>query len=141
MGMITQQTQFRISDDGVTYEDLGCVQDWTLDKDARAEIDTTCLSSTEREFMFGLGGAGSLSVSMAYDVDGAGQALLEASYASDDAYYFEIEYSDTAGTSGTVKTFQGFVTALSESGAIDDVVQATASIKLTGAITVTAPIA
>jgi len=138
-GMITQGTDFRISDDGVTYTSLGCVESWALEQPERAEIDTTCLMSTSKDFMFGLKDSGTLSVELIYSVDGAGQVILQDSYASPDAYFFEVEYSDNAGSTGTVKSFKGFVTSMSQSGGKDDVVRQSVTIKITGDVTTVAP--
>jgi len=140
-GINTQGTDFRISDDGISYITLGCVESWTQDAPARAEIDTTCLMDTVKSYKFGLQDSGTLSVDTIYAPDGAGQALLEASYASNDPYYFEVEYSDTAGVTGTIKTFQGYVVSYNESGSKDDVVRLSLSIKISGEITQEAPTA
>ena len=133
-----QGTTFGISVDGVTYTSLGCVKGWDWGKPSRAEIDTTCLTSTSKTFNFGLQDNGTISVETFYD-RGAGIVLAEDSYASDVAYFFEVEYSDTAGTTGTIKTFQGYVVSMNETGAVDDVVNATIEIRLSGDITETAP--
>ncbi len=140
-GMLTQGTSFRISDDDITFVELGCVESWTVDSPARAEIDTTCLLDTSKSYKFGLKDSGTLNVDIIYDVDGAGQALLEASYASDTPYHFEIEYSDNGGTTGTIKSFSGNVISLSENGAKDDVVRSSVSIKISGDITSAVPTA
>lgn len=138
-GLVTQGTDFRISEDGVTYTSFGCVESWTLDTAGRNEIDTTCLLDTSKSFKFGLKDNGTVACEMFYAPDGEGQVLLEASYASADPYYFEIEYSDNAGTTGTVKSFQGYVTSYSQNGSKDDVVRQSVSIKLSGDVTTEAP--
>ena len=138
-GMLTQGTDFRISDDGITYTSLGCVESWDLSTAERPEIDTTCLTDTSKSFKFGLKDNGTLAVELIFDIDGAGQVLLEASYEAEDAYYFEVEYSDNAGTTGTVKSFQGYVTSLGESGAKDDVIRQSVSIKISGDVTTDVP--
>jgi len=140
-GLVTQGTDFRISIDGTTYTSFGCVESWSLDTPGRAEIDTTCLLDTSKTYKFGLKDSGTLSVETFYAVDGAGIKLLEDSYGSDAPFHFEIEYSNTGGVTGTVKKFEGFVTSYSESGAKDDVVKLSVTIKVTGDITVTAPTA
>ena len=138
-GLVTQGTDFRISDDDVTYVSFGCVESWDLSTAGRNEIDTTCLLDTSKTFKFGLKDNGTVTCEMFYAPDGAGQVLLEASYASSTPYYFEIEYSDNAGTTGTIKSFQGYVTNYSQNGAKDDVVKQSVSIKLSGDVTTAAP--
>lgn len=139
-GINAQGTQFGISVDGVTYTPLGCVKSWTWDKPSRTEIDTTCVLDTSKSVRMGLKDNGSLSVETFYDRE-AGITMSEASYASDTPYYFEVEYSDNAGVSGTNKVFQGYVTSMSESGGVDDVVNLSIEIRLSGDITETAPAA
>lgn len=138
-GLTTQGTNFRVSDDDITYVSFGCVESWTIDTPGRTEIDTTCLVDDTKSYKFGLRDSGTVTTEMYYSTDGEGLALLEESYASDDPYYFEIEYSDTGGTTGTVKSFQGYVTSYSQSGAKDDVVKLTLTIKISGDITTTPP--
>lgn len=136
-GIVTQGTDFRISTDGTVFESVGCVESWDLSTADRAEIDTTCLKDTSKSFKFGLKDSGTLSLETMYNIGGAGQALLEASYASPDAYSFEVEYSDNAGVSGTVKSFSGYVINLSQTGGKDDVIKQSVTIKISGDITTT----
>ena len=138
-GLVTQGTDFRISADGSTFTGLGCIESWDLSTSDRAEIDTTCLLDTSKTFKFGLKDSGTLSLELMYSIDGAGQALLEASYADSDSYFFEVEYSDNAGTTGTVKSFKGYVINLSETGGKDDVIKQSVTIKVSGDITTVAP--
>jgi len=138
-GMLTQGTDFKISVDGVSYTSIGCVESWDLSVADRPEIDTTCLTDTSKSFKFGLKDSGTLAVEIIYDIDGPGQVLMEASYASDSAYFFEVEYSDNAGTTGSVKSFKGFVIGLGEAGAKDDVIRQSVNIKISGDVTTVAP--
>lgn len=138
-GIVTQGTDFRMSEDGVTYESIGCIESWDLSTSDRPEIDTTCLTDTSKSFRFGLKDNGTLSLEIMMDLEGTGQALLEASYSSSEPYYFEVEYSNNAGTTGTIKAFQGYVTNMSETGAKDDVIKQSVTIKLSGDVVKTAP--
>ena len=45
----------------MVYVDIGCITDLTGPDGSRAEIDTTCLSSTAREFNVGIPNNGSVS--------------------------------------------------------------------------------
>jgi len=138
-GMLTQGTDFRISVDGVSFTSIGCVESWDLSVSDRPEIDTTCLTDTSKSFKFGLKDSGTLAVELIYDIDGPGQVLLEASYDAEGSYFFEVEYSDTLGLTGSVKSFQGFVIGLGQSGAKDDVIRQSVSIKISGDITTDVP--
>ena len=143
MSLNAQGTTLEISEDGATYESIGCIQSFGIEQPERAEIDVTCLTSTSKEYKFGLRDNGTLSIDLQYDPEGAGQGLLEDSYAADTAYHFKIEYTnapDTTGT-GTTKEFQGYVTSISESGGVDDVVVESVTIRVSGDITITPPAA
>ncbi len=134
-GILFQGMAFEISDDnGTTYTSVGCVTGYSLDGAGRTEIDVTCNTSTSKEFVFGLRDNGTLSLDINYDPDGAGLALVEASYASDTEYDFKITYSNSGGTSGTTKVFKGYVMNLSDSGSLDDKVSGTIEIKVSGNI-------
>ncbi len=139
MALLFTGMEFGISVDGVSYTPVGCVTGYSLDGAARSEIDTTCSTSTSKEFVFGLRDNGTLSLDIAYDPEGTGNALVKDSYASDVPYYFEVEYANSAGTSGTVKTFVGYVVAIGENGTVDDKISGTIEIKVTGDITQIAP--
>ena len=138
-----QEMTFEISADGVTYTSIGCVTNYSLDGAGRTEIDVTCNDSTSKEYMFGLRDFGSLSLDINYDPDGAGLAIAEASYASDDNYHFRLVYANqitpTTG-SGTIKDFEGAVMNISDSGAIDDKISGTIEVKVSGDITKTSAV-
>ena len=143
MALNAQGTTLEISEDGTAYETIGCIQTFSIEQPDRAEIDVTCLTSTSKEFKFGLRDNGTLAIELQYDPEGAGQGLLEESYASDTAYHFKIEYAnapDATGT-GTTKEFEGFVIGISESGGVDDVVTESVNIRISGDIVVTPPAA
>jgi hypothetical protein len=139
MAITSQGTSIRISEDGTTFTDIGCVESFDLSGEDRATIDTTCLSSTAKEYIFGLRDNGTLSSNVRFNPQDAGWKLVEASYSSDDAYHFQIEFADSAGVSGTLYDFTGNVVNTSTSGAVDAVVSGSFSVKLTGDVTVTDP--
>ena len=140
MAITAQGTTIEISDDGITYVSLGCINSFSIDGNARAEIDVTCLTSTSKEFMFGLRDNGTMSLEVRYDPSDAGLALANASYASDVAYQFRITYNDqitpVTGTK-TISEFDGFVMNLSHGGAVDDVLSGSIEVKLSGDVTTT----
>jgi len=141
MALNTQGTKFEISDDGTTFESLGCVSGWDWQKPERSTIDTTCTTSTEKEFKFGLPDNGTLTCDYFYGPQDNGQGIIEDAYESEESYHFQVTYGDeaAAGGTGTVKAFEGFVTAYGETGQVDDVIYGSVTIKLTGAVTVTPP--
>ncbi len=145
MALLFQGTIIRISQDDIVttpvsvYEDFACITGYSLDGAGRAEIDTTCSTSTSKEFVFGLRDQGTLSLDINYDPETASNGYVDASYASDKPYSFQIEYANSAGTSGSVKTFDGYVINRSDSGAIDDKITGAIEIKLSGDVNTVSP--
>lgn len=138
MAVNAQGTIIEISDDGLTYTSIGCVTSFDISGAARAEIDITCLSSTSKEFIFGLKDNGTMSVEVNYTPEDVGWVEVEASYSSEALYYFQVTYDNqvtpVTGT-GTIHSFQGSVTNRSWSGSIDTQMTGTVEIKISGDIT------
>ena len=140
MAITAQGTEIEISSDGVAFTSLGCIKSFSVDGNARAEIDITCLTSTSKEYIFGLRDEGTMSLEITYDPSDAGWNLAQASYASDTAYKFKVTFNDqiTPVTgSGTIQDFDGFVMNLSYNGAVDDALSGSIEVKITGDITET----
>lgn len=129
MAELTQGIIISIEDKEATpaFHTIGCITDFSLDVADRSEIDVTCITDTAKKFEFGLPDYGTLSLGTNYDIDGAGQALIEASYEDKDSYNFKIEYADGANT---VKSFSGFVTSYGETGSVDGIITGSINIKL-----------
>ncbi len=129
MGQKFQGITILMSDDDVTYVEVGEITGYDLDEGERGEIDTTHSTSDRKEFLLGLQESGALNVDIQYVSESAGYAMAQASKGSDDPYYFRIDYANpitpTTGTS-TLHEFQGHVKTLTHTGSVDD--------KLTGAI-------
>lgn len=102
-----------------------------LDGEA-SEIDVTNLGSTAKEFRLGLKDYGSFSMEYHPDYSDAGQTALRAAGVSAALKTFLITLPDT-----TTLTFEGYVkNADSVSGGVDGVLTGSASIKITGDVTV-----
>lgn len=130
-GINTQGTTIGISADGVAYTSIGCITSFSLERGTRSEIDTTCLTDTIKSFKRGIQENDTLSLDMFFD-RGAGLTLVEASFASDDDYFFEIVYSDAS-----TATFKGqVITPPNQEGEVDGVITSSMEIKITTAITV-----
>ena len=138
--MLAQETIISISEDGTAWTPIGCITSYSIEQSERNEIETTCLSATEKTFKLGLRDPGTMSLDLEYEQDSTGQGMLEDSYASDDSYHFKIEYNNapSGGTPGE-KTFEGYVSALSETGSVDDLITESVSIRVTGNVTNTDP--
>ena len=124
-GILTQGTTIGISVDGLSYTPIGCMEKYTLERGSRSDIDTTCLTDLVKTTKRGIEETGSLSIDMYFD-RGAGLTLAEASFESDDLYYFEIVTSDAVTT-----TFQGYVTKyINQDAEIDGVIKGSLEISV-----------
>lgn len=102
-----------------------------LDGEA-SEIDVTNLTSTAKEFRLGLKDYGGFSIEYHPDYSDSGQDTLRAAGVSGAQKTFRVTLPDA-----TTLTFAGFVkNADSVSGGIDAVLTGSASIKITGDVTV-----
>lgn len=130
-GITTQGTTIGISTDGLAYTTIGCITKFGIERGTRSEIDTTCLTDTIKSSRRGIQEQDKLSLDMFFD-RGAGLTLVDASFASDTDYFFEIAYSDA-----TTATFQGYVmTPPNQDAEIDGVITSSMEVKITTAITV-----
>ena len=137
-----QGTIVSISEDGETYQQIGCLLGYDRAGASRNDIDITCADDEAKKFLPGLKDNGTLSIDLNYEPESAGWAMVLDSEDSNENYHFKIEMSnkpDEAGT-GSLREFQGYVNTTSDSGAVDDKVSANVDIKITGAITRTAPV-
>lgn len=124
-GILTQGTTIGISVDGLAYTQIGCMEKYTLERGSRSEIDTTCLTDLVKTTKRGIEETGTLNIDMFFD-RGAGLTLAEASFESDDLYFFEIVTSDAVTT-----TFQGYVMKMPEQdGEIDGVLKGSMEISV-----------
>jgi len=124
---------------------VGCLVGYDRTGGGRSEIDATCSESVAKEFIFGLSDYGTLTVDVNYDPENAGWTIVEAAELSDTPYFFSIEFSNkpdsNPGATGTIKTFSGYVMSTSDNGALDDKLSGSFEVKISGAITQTAPVA
>lgn len=97
-----------------------------------SEIDVTNLTSTAKEFRLGLKDYGGFSIEFHPDYSDSGQDTLRAAGVAGTQKTFRVTLPDS-----TTLTFAGFVkNADSVSGGIDAVLTGSASIKITGDVTV-----
>jgi hypothetical protein len=97
-----------------------------------AEIDTTDLSSTAKEFRLGLKDEGSMSMDVIVDPRDAGQQRLAALREARTVGEFQIRVP--VGSPGWTLDFTGLVSTYPATWAVDDVVRGTISIRITGSI-------
>lgn len=95
-------------------------------------IDVSNLASTRREKRMGLPDEGQITVELQYDPDNAGQTDLETARDSRTAMTFVITLND--GSPSTTFTFTGYVLTFSTDLGVDQVVTASVTIEITGAV-------
>ena len=94
-------------------------------------IDVTDLQSTAKEKRMGLQDEGQLSFEINYIPTDSEHAQLRTDRANQTERNFQLVFTDG---SSTTWSFSGFVTGFSVSGGVDDVVNASVTIEITGAI-------
>lgn len=97
-----------------------------------AVIDVTDLSSTAKEKRMGLADEGQLSFTINYIPDNTQHALLRTQRASREETNFKMVFTDDSPS--TTWSFSAFVTGFAVSGAVDNVVEATVTLEITGSI-------
>jgi len=95
-----------------------------------AEIDTTNLQSTAKEFLMGLQDFGNFTVEVNHLPTDAGQVEARAAKASRVQKAFEVTFSDAS-----TATFEGFVLSNPLSGGVDAKVDGSFVIRITGNVT------
>lgn len=94
-------------------------------------IDVTDLDSTAKEYLLGLKDEGSFSLGIMYIPANSVHQTLRAAFNNSTTMQFRMTFSD-AGT--TVWEFTGLVQNFPMSGAVDEVIAATVTIKISGSI-------
>lgn len=135
----------------IEVEDLGSPGEWirvggvTGIRDLRsgtaAEIDTTDLSSTAKEFILGLADNGTMGLDVLYDPEDPGQVILETLRETSAVNNFRVGVPNPlqsgSPTGFTMFSFAGFVQTFPFNAAVDAALTGTVSIRLTGTITKT----
>lgn len=95
----------------------------------KSEIDVSNMQSAAKEFIPGLEDFGQLTLELDVDNTDAGQLALRANKSSNVRTYFNLTLPN-----GKKRVFQGFVKQVSEQAGVDQVVKASAVIRITGAV-------
>jgi hypothetical protein len=117
-------------DSPLTFTEVGEITNFTAFDGAAAEIDTTHLQSTAKEFLMGLQDFGNFNCDTNYLSADAGQVLVRAAKASRAVQDFKLTYSDA-----TTASFQGYVLSAPVSGGVDSKLDGSFSIRITGDVT------
>lgn len=131
--LYTQGTVFEIENNEVApaFEIIGGVTSFSNTDGDSADIDVTTLASIKKEYCQGLADEGSMTIEINRDFSDVGQAELEEARGSQSTRNFRITLSDS-----TVLTFAGNVKSFTLDGQVDDVIRSTATIKISGDITI-----
>lgn len=97
-----------------------------------ADIDVTDLSSTGKEFKVGLMDEGEVSFDIHYIPSETTHASLRTARAARTLKNFQIVFTDTPATTWT---FAAYVKGFQMSSAVDQVITATVTLRVTGSIT------
>jgi hypothetical protein len=113
----------------VAYTQVGEVADFDGPGGSASVIDATHLGSTAREKIMGIPDEGQFTFSLNRVFSDTGQAAVLAARAARAKKSFRVTYMDD-----TVQTFDGYVLQFSTSGGVDDKLNGSVTIEITGAV-------
>ena len=113
----------------VEWTEIGEVTDFSGPDGTASEIDTTHLQSTAKEFLMGLPDEGTISLSINWAPADTGQLAVKAARKARTKKDFKITYSDKSTAS-----FKGYVMGLSTDAAVDDKVNGSITLRVTGEV-------
>lgn len=141
MAIKSQGTQIWVAtkDAPTVYTEIGCPSDVTGLGGSRTQIDVTCLSASEAEFLSGLGQPGQVTVDINFDPSDASHIDLWDYFDSGEMLDWVIGLSDgTVDPDATMPAtrswieFEGYVADLTIDIATDDAVRGSMSIQRSG---------
>ena len=127
-----QGTVITVEDELAAPQIIGGVVSFSLGDGQAQDIDVTTLASSAKEYCQGLQDLGDFTMEIIRDFADVGQVELDDAKNTQSTRAFEITMSD-----GTTITFAGNTKSFTIEGAQDDVIKSTATIKISGNITVT----
>lgn len=114
-----------------TYTTIPEVSEMSGPGGQAAEIDVTDLSSAAKEFRMGLQDEGQISLTMNWIPSNAVHSGLRTDRTNQSLRSFKIIFTDSPQTTWT---FSAYVLGLETSAGVDDVVKATVTLRVSGAI-------
>lgn len=124
-----QGATFTIQNSGGTPITVGGVVSFSGFDGEATEIDITTLASTAKEFRQGLQDFGGFTLELKRDPSDAGQVEMLSAKAAQATRECVLTLA-----SGDVATFDAFVKSVTTDGGVDDVVNGTASLRVTGEV-------
>lgn len=116
----------------VSYSAIGEIKSWSGPGGQASVIDVTDLDSTAKEKRAGLQDEGQLTFEINYLPTDTEHQALRTAKASGAVTPFKITYTDSGGTE---HTFNAIVLGFVIAGGVDDVIRATITLEITGALT------
>lgn len=129
MAVLDAQNTTVTFNDGTTAQTVGGVVSFSFGDGQASDIDITTLASSAKEYRQGLQDFGNCTLELKRDPSDAGQAAMLAAKAAQATREVVISLPD-----GDVFTFNAYVKSMSTTGGVDDVVNGTATLKVTGDI-------
>ncbi|MFW1676456.1 phage tail tube protein [Pontibacter sp. JAM-7] len=115
--------------DGTTAQTVGGCVSFSFGDGQAADIDITTLASTAMEYRQGLQDFGDCTIELKRDPNDVGQAAMETAKAAQATREVVITLP-----SDDVATFNAYVKSISSSGGVNDVLNGTATLKVTGSV-------
>lgn len=112
-----------------TWTAVGNCKDYSGFDGSASELDKTNMQSNAMEYAAGLQDFGNFSVNIDVDDTDAGQIALRAAKTSAATKAFKLRLPN-----GKLRVFKGFVKKFSEQGGVNQVVKASADVRITGAV-------
>ncbi|MEV4934924.1 phage tail tube protein [Sphingobium sp. LSP13-1-1.1] len=129
----TQGTVLSIETATGVFTPVAKITDFSAFSGSASVIDTTNLDSTAKEKLMGLQDFGQVSINFLVIPNDAGQVALEAAKASRSLKNFKLQLNDT---DNTTYAFSGFVISKPLNGGVDAAVTGSATIEISGDVTV-----
>jgi hypothetical protein len=115
-----------------TFTSIGQIRSFDGPGGSAAEIDTTNLSSSAKEFVLGLKDNGSITCEAFFDATDAGQLAVRAARDALEVRNYKLVLPFSPAITWA---FQAYASDFSISGGVDDVINLTMSFRVTGDIT------
>lgn len=110
---------------------VGNVRTFSLGGATKSQVDVTNLASTAKEYIGGLGDAGTANLEFDYKASDDGQQALWGSFSTPGVnIVMKATYADTS-----YETFSCEALSFDRNGGVDDSVRASAQLKITGSVT------
>lgn len=130
--LYAQGTVVTIEDELAAPQTIGGIVSLSLGDGSAQDIDVTTLASTAKEYCQGLQDLGDFTMELVRNFSDVGQVELNDAKVGQSTRNFEITASD-----GTTITFAGNVKSFTIDAGADDVIRSTATVKISGDITIT----